>query len=92
MFGPKSKYDLEMPQSQIVDQTTAPYKPDSKHSVTSLIAGPGVTSLIQAWSHTLMEIDHEIILRPFSSLPLIQKGLLPVTSERMYTKYWLFVP
>ena len=26
-----------------------------------LTADPGVTSLIPAWSHTLVEIDHEII-------------------------------
>ena len=37
------------------------------HSVTclatdlSLTADPGVTSLIPAWSHTFVEIDHEII-------------------------------
>ena len=27
----------------------------------SLTADPGVTSLIQAWSHTFMDIDYEII-------------------------------
>ena len=27
----------------------------------SLTADPGVVSLIPAWSHTLVEIDHEII-------------------------------
>ena len=27
----------------------------------SLTADPGVTSLIQAWSHIFVEIDHEII-------------------------------
>ena len=27
----------------------------------SLTADPGVASLIQAWSHTFVEIDHEII-------------------------------
>ena len=35
-----------------------------------LTADPGVTSSIPARSHTFVEIDHEIILRPFSSLPL----------------------
>ena len=28
---------------------------------TSLTADPGVASLIPAWSHTFVEIDHEII-------------------------------
>ena len=28
-------------------------------------------------------------LMPFSSLPLIQEGLLSVTSESMCMKYWL---
>ena len=31
-------------------------------SVLSLTADPGVGSLILAWSHTFVEIDHEIIL------------------------------
>ena len=30
-------------------------------SVTCLTADPGAASLIAAWSHTYMEIDHEII-------------------------------
>ena len=30
----------------------------------SLTADPGVTSSIPAWSHTFLEIDHEIILLP----------------------------
>ena len=29
--------------------------------VTSLTADPGVVSLITAWSHTLVETDHEMI-------------------------------
>ena len=37
---------------------------------TRLTADSGVTSLIQARSHTFMEIDHEIFLRSSSSLPL----------------------
>ena len=54
---------------------------------TCLTADPGVASSIMARSHTFVEIDHEIIsIRPFSSLPLIQEGLLSVTSESMYTK------
>ena len=50
-----------------------------------------VRGLIPAWSHTLVEIDHEIIsmviLLP--SAKLIQEGLLSVTSESMCMKYWL---
>ena len=30
-------------------------------SVTCLDAGPGVASSLRAWSHTFVEIDHEII-------------------------------
>ena len=30
-------------------------------SVTCLTADPGVVSSIPAWSHTFMEVDHEII-------------------------------
>ena len=64
-------------------------------SVTCLIremcltADLGVSSSIPAWSHNFVEIDHEIFLRSFSSLLLIQEGLLSVTSESMCTKYWL---
>ena len=36
-----------------------------------------------------VEIDHEIISMVILILPLIQEGLLSVTSERMCTKYWL---
>ena len=36
-----------------------------------------------------VEIDHEFFLRPISSPPLIQEGLLSVTSESMCTKYCL---
>ena len=51
----------------------------------------GVASLILARSHTVVEIDHEIIffIQPFSSLLQIQEGLLSVTSESRCTKYWL---
>ena len=41
-------------------------------------ADPGVASSIPVRYHTFVEIDHEIILRSFSSL---QEGLLSVTSE-----------
>ena len=36
-----------------------------------LTADPVVTSSIPAWSHTLVEIDHEFISMVISSLPLI---------------------
>ena len=53
-----------------------------------LIANPGVVSLILALSHTFEEIMKYFLL-PFSSLPLIQEGLLSVTSESMCMKNWL---
>ena len=56
---------------------------------TSLTADPGVTSSIPARSHTLVEIDHEIISKVILLLRLFQEGLLAVTSESMCTKYWL---
>ena len=57
-------------------------------SVTCLTADPGVASFIQAQSNTFMEIDHEIISTAIL-LPLIQEGLLLVTSKSICTKYWL---
>ena len=36
-----------------------------------LTADPGVASLILAWSHTFVEIDHKKFLQSFSFLPLI---------------------
>ena len=50
-------------------------------SVASLTADPGVVSSIPARSHTLMEIDHEIIST------FIQEGLSSVTSKSMCKKY-----
>ena len=58
-------------------------------SVTILTAYPGVGSLIPARSRTYAEIDHEIISTAMLLLPLIQEGLLSVTSESMCMKYWL---
>ena len=58
-------------------------------SVTSTTADAGVMSLIPAQFHVFMEIDHEIISTVILLLPLIQEGLLSVTSESMCTKYWL---
>ena len=41
-----------------------------------LTADPGVTSSIQAWSHTFVEIDHEIIstVIPLPSAESLNKG------------------
>ena len=40
------------------------------------------------WQHSFMEIGHEMISTAICSLPLIQRGQLSVTGERMCTKYW----
>ena len=53
---------------------------------------PGITSSIQARSHTFVEIDHEIMSKVILLLPLSQEKLLSVTSESMCTKYWLTPP
>ena len=45
--------------------------------VASPPADPGVVSLILAWSHTFMEIDHEISM--VILLLQIQEGLLSVS-------------
>ena len=66
------------------------YIPGCCIAQSDLSADPGLQSLIQARSHTFMEIDHEIISTVIL-LPLIQEGLLPVTSESMCMKYW-FTP
>ena len=57
--------------------------------VASLTADSGVPSSIPAWSHTFVEIINEIISMVNVFLPLIQEGLLSVTSKGMCTKYWL---
>ena len=41
------------------------------------------------WYHTFSMSDHIIIYTAILLLPLIQEGLLSVTSESMCTKYWL---
>ena len=51
----------------------------------------GVVSWILVWSHTFMEIDHEIISMVFLLLLLIQGGLLPAKIESMCIKYWVTV-
>ena len=55
--------------------------------VASLIADPGVLSLIPAWSDTFLEIYHEIFSMVILCLPLSQEVLLSITSES--TEYWL---
>ena len=47
--------------------------------VTSLTADTRIARLIPAWSHTFMEIDHEISSSVILLLP-IQEGLLSGTS------------
>ena len=51
--------------------------------VASFTADPGIKSLISACSHTFVEIAHEIISMVILLFPLIQEGLLSVTSESM---------
>ena len=60
----------------------------------SLTADPGVASLIPAWSHTFVEIDHEIIptviLLP--STESFKKGCCQIQAKVtviMCMKYWL---
>ena len=47
---------------------------------------PGFPSSISAWSHTFVEIDHEIISTVVLFLPLIQEELLSETRESICTK------
>ena len=51
-----------------------------------LTADPGVASSIPARSHTLVEIDHEIIA---TVILLPSSDLLSVISESVCTNYWL---
>ena len=39
--------------------------------------------------HSFVEVDNEIFSMVSLLLPLIQEGLVSVTSESMCTKYWL---
>ena len=57
--------------------------------ICSLTVDPGAASSIPARSHTFLEIYHEIISTVILLLPLIQEGLLSVTSDTMCMKYWL---
>ena len=56
--------------------------------VASPTADPGVASLIPIWSHTFVEIDHEIISRAILLLPLILEGLKHVIKyfEKVYER------
>ena len=50
----------------------------------SLTVDPGVASSIPAQCHTFVEIDHEIILRSFSSLPLNHSRKVVFSYKRKY--------
>ena len=50
----------------------------------SLTADPGVASSIPAWSHTFVEIDHEIISAVILLLPLIYSRRVVVSYKRKY--------
>ena len=57
--------------------------------LVSPTADPGVQSMIPAWFHTFVEIDHEIISTVILLFPQVQEGLFSVTSKSMYSEYWL---
>ena len=50
----------------------------------SLTADPGVASSIPAWSHTFLEIDHEIISAVILPLPLNHSRRFVVSYKRKY--------
>ena len=52
-------------------------------SVLCLTADPGVSSLIPAWSHTSVEVDHETISMAVLLPSADSRRLLSVTSESM---------
>ena len=54
-------------------------------SIASLIADLEIVSLILSWPHTFLMIDREIFSMVILLLPLIQEGLLSVTSKSMCT-------
>ena len=56
--------------------------------VTCLTADQGVTRSILGWFGTFVDIDSDTISRAILLLPLIQNGLLSVTSECLCMKYW----
>ena len=50
----------------------------------SLTADPGDAGSNPVWSHTFVEIDHEIISTDISSLPLNHLGRVVVSYKRKY--------
>ena len=56
-----------------------------------LTAIPVVASSIPARSHTFVEIDHEIFLRSFSSLPLVHSRRVVVSYKRKYVHELLVI-
>ena len=56
----------------------------------SLTADPGVASLIPSRSHTFVEIDYELFLWSFSSLPLNHSRRIVVSYKRKYVHEVLF--
>ena len=55
--------------------------------VASSITDPGV--MIQSLPNNFMETDNKVFSTIILLPQLIQEGLLSVTSESMYTEYWL---
>ena len=49
-----------------------------------LTADPGVASSIPVWSHTFVEIDHEMISTVILPLPLIHSRRIVVSYKRKY--------
>ena len=58
-------------------------------SVTHLTADPGVASLIMAWSHTSVEIDHEILSTNII-LPSADTRRVAVSYKRKYVHLLCF--
>ena len=60
--------------------------------VASLIAEPGIVSMIPARSLSFVETDdHEVFSTVILLLLLIQEGLVSATKENICTKYWLLL-
>ena len=47
------------------------------------------SDVMKSFDCTFVEIDHESFFSAILLFPLIQEGLLSVTSESMCTKHWL---
>ena len=69
---------LEVFIHQIMGKTISMSHPISKTGHVVLPITSRVASSIPAWSHTFMEIDHDIISTTVLLLLLIQEGLLSV--------------